>query len=665
MPLPTPNLDDRKFQEIVDQAKRLIPRYTPEWTDHNVSDPGVALIELFAWMTDMLLYRVNQVPDKMYVKFLELIGVKLEPPRAAVAPITFYLSAAQDGVVSVLEGTEVASVRTETSEAIIFSTEETLVIRPPSVLGALTQSVRLGGEQAWLKHDLRSLELAGNQLTMFSLDPTPGDAFYIAFEEDHSMHVLALSLQVDVAGGAGVDPRDPPIEWQVWQGNIAKWVNCEVEFDATGGFNTPGDVILHLSKMERGAFQGLTAYWLRVRLTNPTPSSGTYKVSPLLEQMVIESRGGTVNARHAVTVRQEHLGQSEGTPGQAFQLSRTPILSRDPSKDFLIVEEPGEAPEFWSEVEDFADSKEGDPHYTLDAQDGTIMLGPTLLQSDNSVYLFGKIPSKNAGLRFSRYQHGGGVVGNVPKGALSVLRSSIPYVARVINRVAAVGGANAQSLEEAKLRAPQSLRTRTRAVTADDFEYLASQVAGVARSKCVTPSEQAGRSDPKPGQVVLVVLPTVENVEERMTIDDFTLSAELRSALKAHLDDKRVLGSSLEIRAPQLTWVSVNAKLRLTERASDPAIATEVRSNAEKALYKYLNPYIGGPQRDGWVFGRDLHISEVNALLQRVPGVEFVEEIQLLVREPGSNEVPRPVPARLSLTRDGVVVSDVHRITLL
>ena len=136
MPLPTPNLDDRKFQEIVDQAKRLIPRYTPEWTDHNVSDPGVALIELFAWMTDMLLYRVNQVPDKMYVKFLELIGVKLEPPRAAVAPVTFYLSAAQDGVVSVLEGTEVATVRTETSEAIIFSTEETLVIRSPTVLGS-------------------------------------------------------------------------------------------------------------------------------------------------------------------------------------------------------------------------------------------------------------------------------------------------------------------------------------------------------------------------------------------------------------------------------------------------------------------------------------------------------------------------------------------------
>ena len=95
MPLPTPLLDDRHFQDIVDQAKLLIPHYCREWTDHNVSDPGVTLIELFAWMTDMLLYRVNQVPDKNYLKFLEMIGVQLEEPRAATAPITFYLSAAQ------------------------------------------------------------------------------------------------------------------------------------------------------------------------------------------------------------------------------------------------------------------------------------------------------------------------------------------------------------------------------------------------------------------------------------------------------------------------------------------------------------------------------------------------------------------------------------------
>src|SRR5215212_4168336 len=118
MPLPTVTLDDRRFQDIVDQAKTLIPQYCPEWTDHNVSDPGVALIELFAWMTDLLLYRVNQVPDKAYVQFLDFIGVRLEPPRAARAPVTLYLSAPQPTDVTLPEGTEVATVRTETSPAI-------------------------------------------------------------------------------------------------------------------------------------------------------------------------------------------------------------------------------------------------------------------------------------------------------------------------------------------------------------------------------------------------------------------------------------------------------------------------------------------------------------------------------------------------------------------
>src|SRR6266849_5998762 len=163
MPLETPRLDDRRFQDIVDEAKSRIPRYCPEWTDHNVSDPGVALIELFAWMTDLLLYRVNQVPDKLYVKFLELIGVRLEPPRAARAPVTFYLSAAQPTDVAIPEGTEVATVRTETSQAIVFTAEADLTIRTPALIAALTR--RAGpvepADTNWIRHDANKLSQTG------------------------------------------------------------------------------------------------------------------------------------------------------------------------------------------------------------------------------------------------------------------------------------------------------------------------------------------------------------------------------------------------------------------------------------------------------------------------------------------------------------------------
>ena len=83
MTLPAPNLDDRRFQDLVDDAKRLVQRRCPEWTDHNVSDPGITLIETFAYLVDQVLYRLNRVPERSYVTFLELMGVELFAPSAA------------------------------------------------------------------------------------------------------------------------------------------------------------------------------------------------------------------------------------------------------------------------------------------------------------------------------------------------------------------------------------------------------------------------------------------------------------------------------------------------------------------------------------------------------------------------------------------------------
>ncbi len=89
--IPPPKLDDRSFHDIVEEALSMIPRYAPEWTNHNPSDPGITLIELAAWMTDMLIYRLNQVPDKNYVAFLNLLGIKLRAPKAARALVRFAL----------------------------------------------------------------------------------------------------------------------------------------------------------------------------------------------------------------------------------------------------------------------------------------------------------------------------------------------------------------------------------------------------------------------------------------------------------------------------------------------------------------------------------------------------------------------------------------------
>lgn len=664
MPLPTPVLDDRRFQDIVDEAKRLIPQYCPEWTDHNVSDPGITLVELFAWMTDLLLYRVNQVPDKMYIKFLDMIGVRLEPPRAARAPVTFYLSAAQPADVTIPEGTEVATVRTETNPAIVFTTDADLTVRTASLQAALTRGSDAAAEAAWINHDLRQLELPGQRISMFPNPPTVGGAFYLGFERDHSHHVMAIILECETAGGAGIDPNNPPTEWQVWQGGLTRWATCEVEYDGTGGFNQSGEIILHLPAMTEGEFQGVRGFWLRCRLTEAQSGSGGYRVSPEIERLAVEARGGTVGARHATTVTNEPLGISDGTPGQSFRLLRSPLLSRDPERDVLLVERPDGVVEEWHEVADFADSHADDRVFTLDGLDGTLQLGPALLQPDGGVYRFGAVPPKGARLTMKRYQHGGGVAGNLPRGMLTTLKTSIPYVAHVANRQPAVGGRDAQTLEDAKLRAPQTLRTRTRAVTADDYEYLAREVPGVARARCVAPGVQPGDPNaPKPGQVLVVAVPTVDDPTGQIPGEQLTLSAELRSAVLAQLEARRLVGTTVDVRGPQYFWVSVQGTLHVPPR-SDPALLDQVRAEAERELYRYLNPFTGGPNGDGWPFGRDLHVSEIYGVLQRIRYVEFVEDVQLTVLETIGSGAGRPVDRRLSIPDQALICSGQHQITV-
>jgi predicted phage baseplate assembly protein len=662
MPLPTVELDDRRFQDIVDQAKTLIPQYCPEWTDHNVSDPGVTLIELFAWMTDLVLYRVNQTPDKMYLKFLEMIGVRLDPPRAARAPVTFYFSAAHTSEVTVPENTEVATIRTESTEAIVFSTETDLVVRPPVLIGAFTRDVDRVSEDQWKEHDLELIDFPGHAIEIFSPDPNAGDAFYLAFEKDISNHILALTMDCEHAGGTGVDPDNPPVQWEVWQGGAIRWAPCERERDTTKGFNQAGEIVLHVPQMAQGAFRDVSAYWLRCRMTKAAPGAATYTRSPEISQLKLESRGGTVFARHALTILNEEVGSSTGVPGQIFRLRHTPILAREEKRDYLEVITPEGEEQRWIEVADFADSGPQNRHFALDGVDGTLTLGPALLQPDGTVYSFGAVPPKGSRLRFTRYQSGGGITGNVPRGMLNVMKSSIPYVASVLNRQPAVGGRNAQNVEDAKLRAPQALRTRTRAVTADDFQTLARQVPGVERAHCLTPLAQPGAPGaPRPGEIVVLVLPQADDTEGYIIPERLSLSAELKQAVEAYLNQRRLLGTRLQVIQPDYFWISIEAKVRLPDSSGD-AFLSQVRRRAEDALFRYLNPYVGGPDGTGWPFGRDLHVSELYALLQRVPGVEFVDELRIFVRDAATGAAPQPAPPRLTLPPGGLICSDAHRV---
>src|SRR5580693_6645095 len=89
MPLPIATLDDRTYQDLVNEALARIPVHNPEWTNFNESDPGVTLLEVFAFLTDSLLYRANQIPERNRLKFLTLLGMPLLPGASAQGIATF------------------------------------------------------------------------------------------------------------------------------------------------------------------------------------------------------------------------------------------------------------------------------------------------------------------------------------------------------------------------------------------------------------------------------------------------------------------------------------------------------------------------------------------------------------------------------------------------
>jgi len=205
-------LDDLRFQELVSEARTRIARHSPAWTEHNVSDPGITLIELFAWFTDILLYRVNRIPEQLHLALLELVGITPAPPRQAHTAIRFVLERAMPAL-TIPEGTEVAAPRTTGQDAIVFRTTE-------------------------------SLTFPSGRLEARMLEPTaPGHAVLLGFDQPLSGLVLRLELDAapaeDIAG-------DAPVVWEA-SGPSGSWSPASVIEDETDGLRLgSGAIILAL-----------------------------------------------------------------------------------------------------------------------------------------------------------------------------------------------------------------------------------------------------------------------------------------------------------------------------------------------------------------------------------------------------------------------------------
>ncbi|WP_029290670.1 putative baseplate assembly protein [Cellulomonas sp. HZM] len=644
MPLDPPHLDDRSFQDIVDETKRLIPRFTPEWTNHNVSDPGVALVELFAWMSEMVLFRVNQVPDRMFVHFLNLVGIEPFPPSVAHADLTFWLSAPAERPVRVPAGTQVATVG---EEPVVFSTSAEAVVSPPDLVAALA-----GTAQGQLHDVWEDLTVPGASALCFPSDPvTPGDALHLGTRASLAGYAVRLELAAR-AEGIGVDPRNPPLAWEAWDGEA--WVACQVESDGTGGLNKSGSVVLLVpQRHEPLVLGGELAHWVRVRLTRPQPGQPTFQASPRISSASLQAVGVTVPAEHATTTPAELLGHSTGSPGQVFAVSVAPVAARREGEEVVVVDR-GRA-QAWQEVEDFASSGPGDRHVVWDSTTGEVRFGPAIRHPDGIVRQHGAVPADGAEVRVTAYRTGGGARGNVGARTLVALRSGVPFVASVTNARAATGGVDAESVAEAKLRGPLTLRTGQRAVTASDFEAITRQASvEVARARCL-PASRSGSST-----VRVLVVPALRTDPRAHRIDDFALSPELFDAVAGALDERRTVGVAVEVGTPYYQGVSVAALVRSLPGRP----AAMVRQRISDALTRFIHPLTGGPDGGGWPFDAPLTATAAAQVVEGIDGVLAVDELQLFEYDLRTGRRIGGGREQIALSDNALFLSADHRVVV-
>ncbi|SDI18706.1 putative baseplate assembly protein [Actinokineospora alba] len=646
MALPTPNLDDRSFQDLVDEAKRMVMRRCPEWTDHNVSDPGVTLIETFAYMTDQLLYRLNRIPDRHYVKFLDLLGLRILPPTPARAPVTFWLSTPAQTSLSIPAGTQVGTVRTENDEAIVFALRDDLDIRPCELRFVRTQEA--GGQETVNRTQRMETNVA---FGAFGDEPGVGDVLLLGLSEA----VPNCAVRLDFTGaakGVGVNPKHPPLVWEAWTGT--QWTECLVTLDETGGLNASGSIIVHLPAEHRiSVVDEDRAGWLRARVVPPLEGQPSYSASPSVEGLSACTVGGTGEAINAEIVVNEVLGEAEGVAGQVLSLSARPALAG--VVDAVVEVSGDDGWTQWRAVDNFAMSGPTDRHVVLDSFAGEVLFGPVVRNPDGGVSHHGAVPPKGAIVRIREYAIGGGARGNVGTGEIQTLKSSIPFVAAVENLAPAQGGVDGETLDEAKSRGPLLLRTRDRAVTAEDYEVFARDAAPeLARVRCLT----AGEADVAAGAVKVLVVPAAARTDDRIRFADLVPTTAVLDRIASRLDEVRLIGTRVLVEPPRYRGVTVVARL-----IARPRVAVDrVREEATAALYRFLDPLPGGgPDGTGWPFGRPVLSGDVYAVLQHVRGLELVEDVRLFTANPVTGERGAET-GRVDVEPNSLIFSFEHKV---
>ena len=374
----------------------------------------------------------------------------------------------------------------------------------------------------------------------------------------------------------------------------------------------------------------------------------------MIHGLVADTVGGTAEAAHADIIELETLGVSEGVPGESFTTAYAPVLPADGSLRLITTSDEGSAE--WRQVEHFAASGPTDRDFVLDAVHGVISFGPGVRQQDGSLRQYGAVAPKGAIVQLEAYATGGGRIGNVAAGSIRTLKSSIPFIAGVENRCPAVGGVDGEDLESAKARGPILLRTRNRAVTAEDFEQLTRAAAPeIARVKCLPAGDGA-----EAGSVRVLIVPAAPIVDGQIRFEHLVPSEATMERILEALERARLVGTRIIIEPPVYQGVTVVAQVKAKPKFS----AVRVREEASAVLHRYFNPLVGGPDGTGWPWGRPIQSGEAYSALQDIRGVDFVEEIRLFGANPVTGERGQAT-TRLELAASAIAFSYEHQIRVV
>jgi len=654
MPLPSPILDDRSYQQLREELVRRIPVYTPEWTDHNASDPGITLIELFAFLGENLLYRFNQIPEATKLEYLKLLQIPLRPATPAAAMLALTTEAA----VGVL-----VPLRTQASAGNLpFETQTETVAWPVSALAVARARAAAPDQQT----EPEVYEFAVR--TVDALKPLPkghvpeyyqnqqvqpdgtGAPVDFGATVDHSLWVavlrekgcdpgkladgllnigfvpdpvVATMNEVQPCPGPGPASGGPAVEWQISRKNApagaAQYSRLQVAGDTTRGLMQLGVVRLRLPKdltdigtpdidPALGGTRDLppvlddeteqkVLFWLRAY--RPDGSS-----LPRVQWV----NANAAEAQQCASARPEFLGTGNGQADQEYALVHGQVLAGTLE---LQVEEPA-GWTTWHEVDGLQAADPDSREYVLDAEAGRVRFG-------NGER--GRPPQIGERIRGTGYRYGGGAQGNVPARAIAKIgRAGV----KVSNPLPAWGGGDAERVESALERIPGELRRRDRAVTASDFKELALMTPGmpIGRSECLARFYPPTRTPEKAGVVSVVVWPKEDARHPNAPLPD----ANMLRAVCAWLDDRRLVTTELYVIPPTYRKVAVSVGVQVK-----PGYGAEaVRRWVEIVIRQYLAPLPPyGPSGQGWPLGRRVFGPELAAAALQVEGVEYLVEVNV------------------------------------